>query len=94
VILARNAKLIWIAVPCAILGYLIAQVMGAVGVVANLLVMGVPIVIGLAIGLVALEPSGQLRNRSVVTALLIAIVLAASVFVAEFAHAIYSSTDL
>lgn len=90
----RRVKLAWIALIGAMLGFLVAEALGALHWPAWLVMMGLPVALGLILGWIGLGADGQSRNHKTVLIIstIVAIVLLS--IVAVFVHALLNSTDL
>ena len=92
--LRRIGKVLVFSLFGALLGVFLAQMLGANGPIANLILIGPPTLIGIVLSLLAFDKAGDFRNRNgVIAALTIIITFVIGLFLSGLII-IFSSTDL
>ena len=92
--LSRSHKLGWIAFVSAIVGFLIAQALGATTATHYSIMIAIPVLIGLAIGFLAFDAESEIRNVRGVALAIGVVILCVAITVGFAVYVIYSSTDL
>lgn len=90
----RSHKLGWIGLIMAIVGFLISEILGATTALHCSVVIAIPVVVGLAIGFLALDEDSESRNGKWVALAVGVVFLIVAILVGLAAYRIYSSTDL
>ena len=91
---SRRTKLGWVILACAIFGLLLAEVLGAVSLPAYLVMVGIPILLGTAFGILGLAGSGETRNRNAILWMAAVVGLSLLSIAALATPALLNSTDL
>jgi hypothetical protein len=94
VITGRWGSLVLIISVCTIGGVVLATILGAIGWKAWTYLIGAPVLLGIAFGLVGLDPNGEARNRKIVLWMGIVVAFVLLSLLAAISYALLNSTDL